>query len=231
MRELLRTPATTIWLLLVAATGLSWILGTDHGLGATAASLVIIGVAAVKGYGQVTLKDIARDANVAESVLYRHFPSKSDLFREAVLEPLVAVLASFSAATGRYAEYTLDNRSLMRLVVGSLIDELGTHRAALRSISDAEDDLDAEDREALHAALADVLVNISAVARQEGERRQAPETGLGLEMTVRVLVGAIISLVVHDEWILRGLPHAPDRSELLEHLVEIMLRATASEPE
>lgn len=48
MRELLRTPATTIWLLLVAATGVSWTLGTDHGLGATAASLVIIAVAVVK---------------------------------------------------------------------------------------------------------------------------------------------------------------------------------------
>lgn len=181
-----------------------------------------------EGYGQVTLKDIAKNAGVAESVLYRHFPSKAALFREAVLEPLLTVLQSFSDATTRYSDYALDNRSLMRLVVGSLLDELGEHRAALRSISAAEDDLDAEDREALHAALADVLTRISTIARTENDRRGTLEPGLGVEMNARFLVAAMISLVVHDEWILRGLPRQPERSELLEHLVEIMLRASGA---
>jgi len=48
---LLRTPASVVWLVLVAATGFSWVLGAEHGLGSSAqqlASIAILAVAFVK---------------------------------------------------------------------------------------------------------------------------------------------------------------------------------------
>lgn len=51
MNTLLRTPASVVWLLLVAATAFSWGLGTEHGLGSEAqqlASVAILAVAFIK---------------------------------------------------------------------------------------------------------------------------------------------------------------------------------------
>ncbi len=49
MTELLRHRITAVWSLLIAATLLSWWLGTDHGLGSnTAATLAVIAVAFFK---------------------------------------------------------------------------------------------------------------------------------------------------------------------------------------
>jgi AcrR family transcriptional regulator len=182
-----------------------------------------------EGYGAVSLKQVAQDAGVAESVLYRHFPSKAALFREAVLLPLMTFLESFSEASERYLDYALDDRSLMRLVIGSLLDQLGEHRAALRSIIAAEEDLGPEERERFHQALADVLIRMGEIARAEAIRRGSAPPGLGIEVTARVLVGAIISLVIYEDWLLRGLPQEPSRADLLDHLVEIMLRASGAE--
>ena len=182
-----------------------------------------------EGYGSVSLKQIASDADVAESVLYRHFPSKSALFQEAILQPLMTVLESFSEASERYMDYALDDRSMMRLVVGGLLDQLSEHRAALRSISAAEEDLVPEERERLHRALADVLVRFGTVARDEGARRGATPPGIGIEVTARVLVGTMISVVIYEDWLFRGLPQKPSRADIRDHLVEMWLRASGAQ--
>lgn len=177
------------------------------------------------GYGLVSLKQIATDAGVAESVLYRQFPSKSALFQEAILQPLVTVLEAFSKASEQYLHYSLDDRSMMRLVIGGLLDQLSEQRAALRSITAAEDDLGPDEREILHRALADVLVRFGRVAREETIRRGAQPPGLGIELTARMLVGTMISLVMFDGWLLRDLPDSPSRADIRDHLVEIWLQA------
>ncbi len=48
--DLLRSSATVVWLFLVAATVVSWALGTDHGFvdDSTAASVIVLVVAFVK---------------------------------------------------------------------------------------------------------------------------------------------------------------------------------------
>jgi caa(3)-type oxidase subunit IV len=49
VNALLRTPATAVWVLLIAATAATWTLGTQHGLGNhTTASVVILLIAFVK---------------------------------------------------------------------------------------------------------------------------------------------------------------------------------------
>jgi caa(3)-type oxidase subunit IV len=46
---LLRTPATAVWVVLIAATIVTWTLGTNHGLGNhTLASMVILLIAFIK---------------------------------------------------------------------------------------------------------------------------------------------------------------------------------------
>jgi hypothetical protein len=48
---MLRTPSTAVWLVLIAATTISWMLGTDHGFGSSnhaASSVLILMIAFVK---------------------------------------------------------------------------------------------------------------------------------------------------------------------------------------
>lgn len=48
MKVLVRTPGTVAWFVLVAATALSWALGSDHGMAHRAASIMILLVAVFK---------------------------------------------------------------------------------------------------------------------------------------------------------------------------------------
>jgi len=47
VNTLLRTPASVVWLVLVAATAFSWVLGTEHGFGSDAQQLASVAVLAV----------------------------------------------------------------------------------------------------------------------------------------------------------------------------------------
>ncbi len=49
MTALLRTPATAVWVILITATGVSWVLGTQHGMhGHQLASVIILLIAFIK---------------------------------------------------------------------------------------------------------------------------------------------------------------------------------------
>lgn len=49
MTALFRTPATAVWVLLITATGVSWVLGNQHGIhGHELASVIILLIAFVK---------------------------------------------------------------------------------------------------------------------------------------------------------------------------------------
>jgi AcrR family transcriptional regulator len=181
-------------------------------------------VFAREGYAAATTKDLAREACVAESVLFRHFPSKAALFRESVLDPLMKVLSTFADAAARYLEQPLDDLALMRLVMSELLDQLSLHRATLRSFVAAEDDLGEAARAEFHTAINGVLVNFGAIARAEGDRRGRGTTGLGVETTARLAVAMMISLVVHDEWILGIGADRPSRSALVDHIASLMLQ-------
>src|SRR5262249_4409880 len=50
---------------------------------------------AEKGYASATVTDIADRAEVAPSVLYRHFSGKGDMFKDAVVSPLLDALEEY----------------------------------------------------------------------------------------------------------------------------------------
>lgn len=181
-------------------------------------------VFAEKGYAATTTKDLAREAGVAESVLFRHFPTKAALFRESVLDPLTQVLKSFSDASARWFEQPLDDAAIMRVLMSELLDQLTAHREALRSFTAAEDDLDPAARADFHRSMNEVLDRLGAIAHREGMRRNRGQIGLGPDMIIRVAVGMVISVVVHDTWLLPSGPNRPTRQEVSDHLTAFMLQ-------
>jgi AcrR family transcriptional regulator len=50
-----------------------------------------------QGYAKTSTRDIARTAGVHEKALYRHFSTKANLFREAILEPFASFVRAFGS--------------------------------------------------------------------------------------------------------------------------------------
>ncbi len=67
-----------------------------------------------QGYHHVSMDDIADHAEVSKPVLYRHFPSKLDLYLDVVDHRAEALLAAIDAALA-------DDPSDVRAVVGALV--------------------------------------------------------------------------------------------------------------
>lgn len=176
------------------------------------------------GYTGVTTRDLARAAHVSESVLYRHFGSKSRLFAEAVLLPFARLFEAFSHTAARRFAEPVDLPVLMRLFVSELIDQLRAHRQTLRMFLAAEDELDADTREVFYNLFDEVIRKLSEVTAEESRLRNRPQGVLGPEMNVRATLGMAISLVVLDNWLLPQRPAKPTREQLVEHLSTLLLQ-------
>jgi AcrR family transcriptional regulator len=183
-------------------------------------------VFAGQGYAGATSRDLARAAGVSESVIYRHFGSKSGLFASAVLAPFLRFLETFSDTSARYLAQPLPVEAMMRLFVSELFDQLTVHRGALRSFLAAAEDLDDATRQGFYRAFDDVMVRIGQVATTEARVRNKTQRGLGSEMNVRMAVGMVLSLVVLDDWLLPSDDRRPTRDQLIGHVCTILQHGT-----
>src|SRR5271156_53822 len=66
-----------------------------------------------KGLARVTTDEIAEAAGVSMSVIFRHFPSKGHLFREALVAPFVESMQVFTAAWKRSFAAPIDEDHIM----------------------------------------------------------------------------------------------------------------------
>src|SRR5437868_665668 len=95
-----------------------------------------------KGYEGSTTDEIAAEAGVARSVLYRHFETKADLFHAAVLLPFVDFLREYGTAWRAQAEEPWDDERLMRTMVGLFYDSFDTHRGTILALATSAGSLD-----------------------------------------------------------------------------------------
>jgi AcrR family transcriptional regulator len=176
------------------------------------------------GYTGSTSRDLARAAGVSESVIYRHFGSKSGLFAASVLAPFLRFLETFSDTSARYLAQPLPVEVMLRLFVSELFDQLTVHRGALRSFLSAAEDLDGDTKRGFYQAFDDVMVRVGRVAGTEAQVRHRAQRGLGSEMNARLVVGTVLSLVVLDDWLLPPDDRRPTRDELVDHVCAILLQ-------
>jgi AcrR family transcriptional regulator len=83
------------------------------------------------GFGGATTRDIARRADVSETILFRNFTSKERLFQEAVARPIDELLTAY---TGRWLDTQLgdeDPDEMIHAFVESLFDLATANRKLL----------------------------------------------------------------------------------------------------
>jgi AcrR family transcriptional regulator len=177
------------------------------------------------GYPSTSTKRIAERAGVAEALLFRHFGSKAQLFREAVVDPLVRVLHDYADQWLSYEgphEARQPVRSFIDTFFGALSDRRG-FAMALTAASNYFDDV-VEDA---GAALADVLRAIEMVLVQEA--RTFGYERLNPPVTARVGMGSVLGSAVFRGWVFGTAPSISDE-RITTELEQMMIHGVRGRP-
>lgn len=178
-------------------------------------------VFSAKGFAAATADDIAAEAGVARSAIWRHFDDKSDLFGAAVLQPFAEFLENYRVA------YDTNNPAwgdyeITRTIVELFYDSCLVHRHAIARIATAGDDLDATTMARLEEhfdRFFDEIMRTTAV--QARRRGWVPQSGL--EQTMRLLFGSIAAIVIFDRPIIFSRETSVDRDEVIDHVTRLFL--------
>jgi AcrR family transcriptional regulator len=147
---------------------------------------------AAQGYQATTQKQIASNAGVSTSVLFRNFGSKSQLLVEAVIEPFGEFAGDLGAVYGTSGDVA-DRRLATEFVI-DLVARLRPHRDTLRSLLTSLHTPDGDSLMGEMGARTDLLVTELVSVMAPGDS--------GLELDIRLVVGMVTTMVVLDDWIL-----------------------------
>lgn len=151
-----------------------------------------------KRYEDVTTLEVAAKAGVSASVLYRKFPTKADLFKEAVLQPFTDFLVQFRVA---YADQDLQQGELELVTefMLELYDHLHRHRAVLVGLLAAEPTLDAEAGREVRGVFEAIFDELTSFGREQSRMRGwFPDQNM--ELTPRLLVSMVTAMVTFEPW-------------------------------
>jgi AcrR family transcriptional regulator len=148
------------------------------------------------GYANTSTKRIAEQAGVAEALLFRHFGSKAQLFREAVVEPLIQLLQGYAEEWLNFGPHEVEQPT--HAFVTTFFDTLSDRRGFALALTAADNYTDDVVEDA-GATLADVLAVIEGVVVQEVELNGY--LGLNIPVTTRVGVGSVLATAVFRNWV------------------------------
>lgn len=183
---------------------------------------------AERGYRGTTTRDLAEAAGVAELTLFRHFPTKAQLFEQAVVAPVHTFLHEFVerrrerppggrdqvAATAEFydellAELTRDAKLVIALVAALSLDE-----------SDGE--LSQQLQPTMRGMLTDLDQHFAKEFRARGFDVD-PRIGL------RIMVAMALGIAVHGEWLF-PVSRRPSRKRLVEEMTKLTTWGLAGRP-
>jgi len=173
-----------------------------------------------KGAGATAL-EIAHEAGVHRSVLYRHFASAEELIRDAALRPFSDFLEGFEALTRVEPDRPASLWTLLVGFVDRLLSSLEPHRDFLIAIANDRDLIGGDHYDEFRARLDTVLEQLTATSAAEGSIR-------GIDMTpmptrVRFVVAMAAGLVTYGDLLLPRGSAALGREALVTQLAEFIL--------
>ena len=152
-----------------------------------------------EGYHHVSMDDIAEHANVTKPVLYRHFPSKLDLYLAIVDERGQELLATIDDAVRPVVEGTPgDGRDVVAAIVRAyvtFVDAAG-EASTLLFESDVTHDPDVRDR--VESASRDAAERIAGVLAHVTDLGPASARTVAVAL-VAMAQGAAIHRLRHDD--------------------------------
>jgi AcrR family transcriptional regulator len=133
-----------------------------------------------KGYHVVTMDDVAREAGVTKPILYDHFPSKRDLYRDLLEEDL----ANLKERLREALETSKGNRQRIQGSFQAYFDFVDEEGAGFRLLMQEAVGPEREFREMVFRFRDEVLDQVTEVIVRESkgnlDRAQAADVALGL---------------------------------------------------
>jgi AcrR family transcriptional regulator len=178
-----------------------------------------------QGYHGTTTRQIAEEAGVGESVLFRHFGNKAELFETTILTPLAEFVDRWANTWNVSVAETTDPEEIARAFVKGFY-ELGVeHRELFRTLIAARvqggDPALAEVAERVSAKLAETLRVVQHVLGEHGGVRRFRD--VDGPVTVAVSVGSVLSLVLLDDWLYSGHQRRPGKARQIEEASQMLL--------
>ena len=171
------------------------------------------------GYRGTTTRQIAASAGVAEPTLFRHFPSKAELFDVAVIAPVQEFMQEFVARREGRPYGSRDPVEATRDFYGELYDELDRDAPLLVALvaALAFDESDTELAAQVRPTLQGLLTGLDEHFTREFENR-----GFNVDARIglRVMFGMVLGVVVHNDWLFAA-DQRPSRDALVEEMTRL----------
>lgn len=184
------------------------------------------------GYHRVRTRDIADAAGVGESVVFRNYGSKAELFQASILGPFGDFIDSWAKSWERRPVASADPEQVTRSFVKGIYQFTRDHRQLLLTLLTAsaagDDDGLAEVAEGVSAKFAESIFVMRRVLLSQSEARSFER--LDPPVTVAVAVGSIMSLVLMPDWLFPAFERAPSQARQIEELVQMLVHGVADRP-
>lgn len=184
---------------------------------------------AEKGYHQTRTREIADEAGVGESVVFRNFGSKAELFEMTILGPFSEFVDEWAKRWDAAATSQSDPFDVTRSFVTGFYDLARDNRELLLTLIAARtvDSALAEVADRVSAKLADNLRVVQKVLLEHGAARHMRQ--LDAPVTVAVSVGSVLSLVLLDDWIFPHHQRRPGRARQIDEATRMLIGGVMGE--
>jgi AcrR family transcriptional regulator len=184
-----------------------------------------------QGYHRTTTRQIADEAAVGESMIFRNFGSKAELFETVIVAPFTDFVNSWAATWGSKAARSSDPEQITRAFVKGFYAVVADHRDLLQTLvaarfKDGEPAL-AEVAKRVSSDLAQGLTVVRRVMVDVGAVTDLRDADTPL--TVAIAAGSMLSLVLLDDWLFPPDDRRPGKARQIEELTQMLLYGV-SEP-
>jgi AcrR family transcriptional regulator len=177
-----------------------------------------------QSYHSTTTRQIADEAGVGESVIFRHFGSKAGLFETTILAPFNEFVDGWAATWDAKTTAATDPRQVAEAFVKGFYNLADEHKELLRTLIAARNGGDAglaEVATRVGGKLASSLGIVRSVLLAHGAARHFRK--LDAPVTVAVSVGSVLSLVLIDDWLFSPDQRRPGKARQIEEATQMLL--------
>lgn len=178
-----------------------------------------------KGYHGTTTREIADEAGVRESMIFRNFGSKAELFETVVVAPFTDFVNTWSSTWGNKKATSSDAETITRAFVKGFYTVIAEHRDLLQTLLAARfkggDPALAEIADRVIGDLAQGLTMVRDVMHDVGAVIDLRDADTPL--TVAIAAGSILSLILLDDWVFPAEDRRPGKARQIEELTQMLL--------
>lgn len=177
-----------------------------------------------QGYHSTTTRQIADEAGVGESVIFRHFASKAGLFETTILTPFNEFVDNWANTWDAKTTAATDPIEIVEAFVKGFYDLADEHQALLRTLIAARVGGDpglTEVATRVGGKLANSLGIVRRVLVEHGAARHF--RALDAPVTVAVSVGSVLSLVLIDDWLYSPDQRRPGKGRQIKEASQMLL--------